>query len=743
MKTGDVVEGRYRIIKTLGEGGMGTVFLAEHALIKRRVAIKILHPELATDANVIERFMNEARAAGTLGHPNIVESTDMGFTHNHVPYIVFEYLEGTLLTDEVYRVGGLPVRRAVRIAQQIASALHAAHNADIVHRDLKSDNVFLTDKDDALDHVKVLDFGISRFLDSDDEQTRRGMVMGTPEFMAPEQITSPNLVDRRADIYALGVIMYEMLTARRPFSNDEDPRALLHRIVHNDPPPLQRTDVPHALVELILNRLLAKSPDDRYQSMLDVESALDAFTTHGDAPRPRRSRRMSVPGADAARYSDTIPRPARVAETPWPPSRAASEPSISQLADKLEPVTLPPPPAQKGKPWLLYGLATTGILVGAGGLVIGVRGAGDDSVASAAQPAITQPAPAASIPQPPRETRPSKIDVTLESATPNARVTFRRRVSAAPTAMQITPSDIVELVEVSAPGHKTVRYWLTFDRPTHLTAKLTKGQGIVEASEEETLIALGEIAATPAVAAAAPKQDSAQKPAAATPTTTTPNKQVAQTTPGTAKTVAKDEAKAPAKTATPTPTTTTTTGTPPTTTTTTVAQTSSNGLQAIQILPRRIGRLAAAEEGSAATTEQRTETAKLETGATPPPETAVAKPDVEPAKTDGEPAKVEPKLEAPKPAIDQATLMSVVGANRPTVLKCFADGKKANPKLKGTLTLQLAVDPSGKVKRVQVQSTISGAPLVAACVVKSANAWKFPARSGTQMANVSYPFVIN
>src|SRR5262245_6719383 len=114
-KTGDVVDGRYRIIKTLGEGGMGTVYLAEHTLIKRRVAIKILHPELATDARVVERFMNEARAAGTLGHPNIVESTDMGFTPEYVPYIVFENLEGSLLTDEIYRVGGMPVRRAVRI----------------------------------------------------------------------------------------------------------------------------------------------------------------------------------------------------------------------------------------------------------------------------------------------------------------------------------------------------------------------------------------------------------------------------------------------------------------------------------------------------------------------------------------------------------------------------------------------------------------------------------------------------
>src|SRR3954468_13131431 len=119
VKTGDMVEGRYRIISTLGEGGMGTVFLAEHWLIKRKVAIKILHPELAEDATMIRRFMNEALAAGTLGHPNIVESTDMGFTKGDIPYIVFEYLEGIVLADEILRLGKLPIERALKIAFQI------------------------------------------------------------------------------------------------------------------------------------------------------------------------------------------------------------------------------------------------------------------------------------------------------------------------------------------------------------------------------------------------------------------------------------------------------------------------------------------------------------------------------------------------------------------------------------------------------------------------------------------------
>jgi len=295
VKAGDIVEGRYRIGDVLGEGGSGTVFLAEHVLIKRRVALKVLHPDLATDAEVVQRFMNEARAAGTLGHPNIVESTDMGFTRDNIPYIVFEYLEGSLLTDEIYRIRGLPMRRAIRIAYQIASALEAAHNAGIVHRDLKSDNVFLTDREDVSDHVKVLDFGISRFaeLEKDSSRPRPNWVMGTPEFMAPEQITAPDRVDRRADVYALGVILYEMLAGRYPFRADHDPHAVLHQVVHDPPPPLKVPNLVPGLQEMIFTKLLVKEPDRRYQSMKDVQAALEAFhlvTRPADSMTP-----LSVP----------------------------------------------------------------------------------------------------------------------------------------------------------------------------------------------------------------------------------------------------------------------------------------------------------------------------------------------------------------------------------------------------------------------------------------------------------------
>jgi len=694
------------------------VFLAEHALIKRRVAIKILHPELATDANVIERFMNEARAAGTLGHPNIVESTDMGFTHNHVPYIVFEYLEGTLLTDEIYRLGGLPVRRAARIATQIASALHAAHNAGIVHRDLKSDNVFLTDKDDALDHVKVLDFGISRFMTADDKQ--KGLVMGTPEFMAPEQITDPDNVDKRADIYALGVILYEMLSARRPFSNEDDPRQLLHRIVHEAPPPLMRPEVPHGLAETILGKMLAKNPAERYQSMNDVEAALESFITRSDGtPVPsRRSQPLPILNDDdvpelpanldeLARDSSTIPRPAKVRDTPWP---------TDTLDRSMKQVMLPAATAKR--PYALYAVAGCGIAIGALGLVFGLKGSKDDTKTAMTppQPAVQQPQPAAAMPLP---KEPQKIQVELEADAPNSHVTFRRRVASTPASMTIPATDVVELVEVTAPGYKTARFWLTFDRPTHLHAHLVKGAGLLEATEEETLVALGEVAA---------------------PTTT----QAVAKAPQAATQTAAVETKAPERTAT------------------TAARTApATETQRVAMAPRKIGRAAAddpkkpAEQPKMMAPDLPTMTAMQDEPVVPtkpePKAKSEPEPKQEPAKTETMPeptktepvAKTEPEPAVAKPAIDNATVTSVVGTHRPEVLKCFAEGKKKDHAMKGTISLQLQVDNAGKVHHIQVQSTLKD-PLVAACVVKSANGWKFPARSGNgDVATVTYPFTIN
>ncbi len=322
LNAGDTVEGRYKIIREIDRGGMGTVFLAEHQLIKRRVALKLLRADLAEDPGVLDRFMNEARAAGTLGHPNIVESTDMGFTREGVPYIVFEFLEGSLLSSEIYRVHGLPVRRTLRIARQIASALHAAHSAGIIHRDLKSDNVFLTDRDDAADHVKVIDFGISRFIAAEDDARNRAMVIGTPEFMAPEQITDPESVDGRADIYALGVILYEMLAARRPFPADPDPDVVFRRIVDEAPPALGVGDLPPGLEMMLMERFLAKRAEDRFESMRDVEGALAAFAGVV-RPAGRDSAPIPIASAPFGSSETTITASTNPVALPAAPKRAS------------------------------------------------------------------------------------------------------------------------------------------------------------------------------------------------------------------------------------------------------------------------------------------------------------------------------------------------------------------------------------------------------------------------------------
>jgi serine/threonine-protein kinase len=299
----DIIDGRYRVLRTLADGGMGTVFLAEHMLIKRRVAIKRLHSELAGDRSMVHRFLQEASAAGSLGHPHIVESTDMGFTREGVPYIVFEYLEGCLLAEEIHRVGTLPVRRALRIARQIASALEAAHNAQIAHLDLKSDNIFLIDRGGALDHAKLLDFGISRFMAADREDTQPGILLGTPEFMAPEQVIMPDRIDCRADIWALGVLLYEMLAGRCPFVHDQ-PRRVFDDILNRPPPPIDRA-LPIALEAMLFDGLLVKSREQRVQTMAEVAAMLDALIV---SLRPGAPEPESFPTIDAA-LADVIARP--------------------------------------------------------------------------------------------------------------------------------------------------------------------------------------------------------------------------------------------------------------------------------------------------------------------------------------------------------------------------------------------------------------------------------------------------
>lgn len=328
---GTILNERYQILRLLNEGGMAKIYVAKHKVLGREVAIKVLKGGCADDTDVVQRFINEGRAAGTLGHPNIVECTDIGTTLDGKPYLVLELLTGHSLADEIIRSGPMPIGRAAKIASRIADALATAHVSGIVHRDLKSDNIFLSRKRGVVDWVKVLDFGVSKF-DSEPVGTQKGSMLGTPDFMAPEQVVDAGAVDLRADIYALGVILYEMLTGRRPFHGIPFPM-VLYAIAHEPATPLEsfRSDVPPALCALVA-KAMAKRPEDRQASMFEMLEGLEPFADRisSDAsmddllasssarlsvtpfsdlpPEPTEERRRSS-SSGAAPTSSTLPNP--------------------------------------------------------------------------------------------------------------------------------------------------------------------------------------------------------------------------------------------------------------------------------------------------------------------------------------------------------------------------------------------------------------------------------------------------
>ena len=278
LDIGSEVDGRYRIIELIGEGGMGKVYLAEHVEIGKRVALKVLHPSYSRMPDLVERFRREARAASKIGHPNIVDVTDSGATNDGSVYFVMEYLEGVELGSVIEREGAVDVARALRITGQICRALSAAHREGIIHRDLKPENIFLITRGGEADVVKVLDFGIAKTTEAEAARERRltspGMAMGTPEYMAPEQAAG-RPADARTDIYSLGAIMYEMTTGLPPYSGDNFMEILTKKATIDPPVPITvRTDLPLPVSELIA-AAMARNPDDRPQSMDALEYELN------------------------------------------------------------------------------------------------------------------------------------------------------------------------------------------------------------------------------------------------------------------------------------------------------------------------------------------------------------------------------------------------------------------------------------------------------------------------------------
>ena len=277
-----VFDGKYRLDERLGGGGMGTVYRATHLLIDRPVAIKVLSQRFVGDPTAKERFHREARAAGRMQHPNAVSVTDFGATTDGYLYIVMELLEGRTLRDLLAREAPLDVARSVSIMLQACAAVGAAHDAGLIHRDLKPANIFIEQRPNMPAVVKVLDFGVAKFAveEQADEDcqtlTQVGTIIGTPRYMSPEQCSGSGGVTTASDVYSLGIIFYELLTGAAPF-NAETPLAIALRHVSEPPKPLRELlpSVPEKL-EAIVNRTLAKRPEDRYANANELRRELFA-----------------------------------------------------------------------------------------------------------------------------------------------------------------------------------------------------------------------------------------------------------------------------------------------------------------------------------------------------------------------------------------------------------------------------------------------------------------------------------
>jgi serine/threonine protein kinase len=334
---GQTLDGRYLIERKIGEGGMGVVYAARHLIIERPLAIKVLKREVARDQSTIKRFVQEAKAASRIGHPHIIDVTDFGTTPDGLTYSVMEYVDGTTLSAVIKLSAPLPLERILPISAQIAQALGAAHDKGIVHRDLKPENIFLINRDGRRDFVKIVDFGIAKVTPIDNAPsegprlTRAGAVFGTPEYMAPEQAAGRGDTDARVDVYALGTIMYEMLTGRVPHKSESMVRTLAMQMLDPiEPPSKIRPDLRISPeVEAVVMRALAKKREQRYQKMSELWDAIKSVSGNIELAQP---------------VSSSVTAQKQVLQLQPLPPGAASGPNAATVKPPRETLDSSPPP---------------------------------------------------------------------------------------------------------------------------------------------------------------------------------------------------------------------------------------------------------------------------------------------------------------------------------------------------------------------------------------------------------------
>ena len=341
---GSIIADRYHVIRKLGEGGMGQVYLAEHVKMGRMSAIKVMTPALVHDSDAVGRFNREAANASRINHPNIAAIYDFGETSDGLIYLAMEFVEGESLTRMCEALGALDAPRAAEIARQVASALEAAHERGIVHRDLKPDNIMISRGRDGAPLVKVVDFGIAKAAEGAGQKvTRTGLVVGTPEYMSPEQLTGDTL-DGRSDLYALALVTFNMLTGTLPFTGQTTQEALLKRLTDR---PLTLAEARPDLywspeLQAVLDRALSRLAQDRYQHASEFGSAIVAAVADMRRGEPLQAPTQVISGdtsraetsgaATIAPAASPIAATTPSAATAAPPSSAAAPPSAPRSA---------------------------------------------------------------------------------------------------------------------------------------------------------------------------------------------------------------------------------------------------------------------------------------------------------------------------------------------------------------------------------------------------------------------------
>jgi len=395
------VIGNYQIVQKLGEGGMGVVYLGHHALLGRRAAIKVLLPALSARPDIVNRFFNEARAVTTISDPGIVQVFDFGYHTDGSAYIVMEFLEGEPLDRRLARLHKLPAAEALRLCRQIASSLAAAHAQHIIHRDLKPENIYLVRDGEVAsgERSKILDFGIAKL--SDDHpgkvKTSTGALMGTPIYMSPEQCRGLAELDHRSDIYALGCVLFHLLTGRPPFEGEGMGDIIAAHIREPAPAPSSVAPEVAPRVDALVLRCLAKAPGERYQTMIELAGAIGQILPYVTSPEsPTQYFYAYQPGTTPV---PPLPypsqHPSQVSQHPTPqrsqhpsqsppssppqhPSQHASyapgtrPPSPTTLGTSAgqiaAPATLAPPRRRRG--WLLATVAILAVAAAAVGVLV-------------------------------------------------------------------------------------------------------------------------------------------------------------------------------------------------------------------------------------------------------------------------------------------------------------------------------------------------------------------------------------